>query len=243
MIIAMRRWPELRQVLRDFRRGLAVHRHDQILRIVERRGNHANVRACQLAQHFCKRRVLRDRRQHHHAVELLARDEAADIGQELVAVAVARMHDELIAHAAQRAECALLEVDHVRRVRVVVDQPDQERAPERERARLRIRREADALDDLGDACARFLAHERRFVDDARNGLLGNVRQPGDIVDGVLALDLCDQGRRLLLRAGLGGSLRGQAGDLRGGFLGHAREDCNANDDSAEDNLTPVSPQR
>ncbi len=81
-------------------------------------------------------------------------------------MAIARMHDELVANAAQRTERALLEVDHVRRVRVVVDQPDQERAPEREPARLRIRREADALDDLRDARAGFLAHEGRLVDDA-----------------------------------------------------------------------------
>ena len=165
----------------------------QVLRIVERRGNHADVRAFQLAQHVRERGVLRDRRQHHHAVQLLARDEAANVGQEFFAVAIARMHHQLVAHAAQCAERAFLEVDDVRRVRVVVDQADQERAPERERARLRIRREADALDDLVDARARFLAHERRFVDDARDGLLRDVRQARDVVDRVLALER-DDGR-------------------------------------------------
>ena len=97
-----------------------------------------------MLQHLRERRILRDRRQQHHAVQLLAADEAADVGQEFVAVAIAGMHDQLVADAAQRAERAFLDVDDVRRVRIVVDQPDQERAPERETARLRIRREADA---------------------------------------------------------------------------------------------------
>jgi hypothetical protein len=63
------------------------------------------------------------------------------------------------------------------------------------------------------------------------------------VDGVLALDIHDERGGLRARAGLCRALRRQAADLRGGFLGHARKDCNANDDCADDNLTPVSPRR
>src|SRR4051812_28235906 len=52
------------------------------------------------------------------------------------------------------------------------------------------------------------------------------------------------------KAGGGGCARGSAGAFAGrpaifvkGFLGMSGEDCNANHDGAEDNLTPVSPRR
>ena len=56
--------------------------------------------------------------------------------------------------AAHGIERAFLDVHDVLRVRVVVDQPDEERTAEREAARLRIGHVAELVDDRLDACAR-----------------------------------------------------------------------------------------
>ena len=125
--------------------------------------------------------------------------------------AVARPHDQLEARALERVQDAALHVDDVLRARVVVDQRDQERAAKRERARLRIGRKAVLGDDQLHLLARLLAHERRIVDDARHGLLRNVRKPRDIVDRDLGLvarrdrRLGTVGRRFVLSFGTSGS--------------------------------------
>ena len=92
----------------------------------------------------------------------------------------------IVTGAAQGIERTVLEIDDVLRGRIVEHQTDQERAPERQSTRLRIRGIAALLHQGHDAVAGFRPHQRRVVDDARHGLLGNAGEPRDVVDRGLA---------------------------------------------------------
>ena len=96
------------------------------------------------------------------------------------------MDHDLVLGVAHRVEHAFHQVDDVLRVRVVVDQPDEERLAEREAARLRVGHVTELVDDRLDARARLFLHQRRLVDHARNRLLRHARQPRDVVDGGVA---------------------------------------------------------
>ncbi len=95
------------------------------------------------------------------------------------------MDNQFGAGAAQAVQRAHLHIDDILRVGIIVDQPDQEGAPERQAARLRIRTKADAGDDFGDGVARLRVDAGGIIDDARNGLFGNAGQPRHIIDGGL----------------------------------------------------------
>ena len=87
----------------------------------------------------------------------------------------------------QRLEDALLDVEHHLRVGIVVDQADQEVAPQRQRARLRIGHVAKLVDHLLDPLARLLVEQRRAVDHPADRLLRNAGEARDVVDRRLAL--------------------------------------------------------
>ncbi len=134
----------------------------------------AHVGAIQLLRGAHQLLIFGHRRKKDDAMKLLPFDEAPDAGHEIIAAPVAGMHDELEARAAQRIERAVLNVHDVLRVRVVVHEPDEERAAEREPLRLRIRVIADLLDDRVDLGARLFLHERRLVDDPRDVFFGTL---------------------------------------------------------------------
>jgi hypothetical protein len=71
----------------------------------------------------------------------------------------------------QRLENSLLDVEHHLRVRVVMDQPDEKVAPQRQRPRLRVGDIAEALDNLEHPLAGFVGEQRRAVDHPADGLL------------------------------------------------------------------------
>ena len=79
-----------------------------------------------------------------------------------------------------------------------------EETPEGQAARLGIRREPQSLDDGVDLFARVFLDERRLIDDPRDGLLGDLRLTGDIVDGCPLARLA--GSRIVLSQGSAPSL-------------------------------------
>jgi hypothetical protein len=81
-------------------------------------------------------------------------DEAPHAGDEVRFLAIAGMHDHFVLGVAHGIERTFHAVHDVLRVRVVVDQADQERLAEGEAARLRIRHVAELVDDRLDARAR-----------------------------------------------------------------------------------------
>ena len=103
--------------------------------------------------------------------------------------AIDRAHDHLELGALQRLQDALLDVEHHLRVGIVVDQADQEIAPQRQRARLRIGHIAELADHLLDPLARLVVEQGRAVDDPADRLLGDAREARDIVDRRLAPSL------------------------------------------------------
>ena len=151
--------------------------------IVELRVRDAHVGAVGGGERARELVVLGDRRQQDHAAQLLAFDEAPHARDEVRLLAVAGMDDDFVLGIAHGIERAFHQVHDVLRVRVVVDQPDQEGLAKCEAARLRIRHVAELVDDRLDARARRFLHQRRLVDDARNGLLRDAREPRDVVDG------------------------------------------------------------
>ena len=96
--------------------------------------------------------------------------------------AIDRAHHQLELGAVQRLEDSLLDVHHHLRIGIVVHQPDQEIAPQRQRARLRIGDVAELADHVLDAFARIVVEQRRAIDHAADGLLRHPRQARDIVD-------------------------------------------------------------
>ena len=163
------------------------------------------------------------------AAQFLPFDEASNAGDEVGLLAIAGVHDHFVLGVAHRLEHSLHEIHDVLRVRIVVDQADQERLAERESTRLRIRYVSELVDHRLDACAGFLLHQRRLVDDPRNGFFRNAGESRDVIDGRVASGLQSGGSA-------GGDL-GRSGRLRcdsrsGGFfprachgLGIVRKDC------------------
>ena len=153
--------------------------------------------------------VLRHRRQQDHAAQLLALGEPRHSRDEVDAAAIARVHDQLEVRTPQRVEHALLRVYDVLRVRIVVDEADQERTAKGEAAGLWIWHEPELSDDRLDARAGVVAHERRGVDDPGHRLLGDPGQSRDVVDRDVAPSRdAKAGLRLLRRRfGLGSSFR------------------------------------
>ena len=126
---------------------------------------------------------------------------------ELAAVAVAGMDDEFVVRSAQAVQRAFHHVDDVLRVRVVVDETDQERLAESEPARLRIGNVAVAVHDRLDSRARVLVHHRGAIDDARDRLLRYAGEARDVVDGdAAAADLRLRRATLGARPAVGSAL-------------------------------------
>ncbi|MNI33292.1 hypothetical protein D3C73_872330 [compost metagenome] len=157
--------------------------HHHVLGLVQGDRGDADIGGVQLAQQFDHRLVLGHRGRHDDAEQPLAFDEAANVLQQGGGGAAARMHHQFQARSLQGVQDALLHVDHIGGAGLVVDHPDQEGPAEGQAARLRIGHEAQFVDRLLNAGAGFLAHERRLVDDARHGLLGDLRHAGDVIDG------------------------------------------------------------
>ncbi len=186
----------------------AVVRDDHVIGVVELHRGDADVFAADVGQQLGRALVLGHRRGQHHAIELLALHEAAHVGQEGGAGAVAGMHHQLKARAAHAVQEAELHVHDILGVGVVVDQPDQERPAEGQAAGLGVRRIAGLGDHRLDALAGFLLHEGRGVDDTRDGLLRHPGQARDVVDrGAPAAAL---GFRRIVGARTGGGRIGSA---------------------------------
>ncbi len=178
------------QVVGGLGAAVTVARHDlrrvdRRLALVARPRRDADHRHVELFHQCQQAAILGDRRQQDDPAQALDLDEFADVVEEVGAVAVARVHHQFHAGAAQRIQRPGLHVDDVLGVGVVVDQPVEEGAAEGQAAGLRVRAEADAGDDVVDLVAGFLAHAGRMVDDARHGLLRYAGQGGDVVDGRL----------------------------------------------------------
>ncbi len=154
-----------------------------MFRLVQRHGGDAHIGAVEFLEDLDQLVVFGDRRRQDDAGQFLTLDEVADVLARKSGLSAARMHQQFEAGAADHVENALLHVDDVLRVRLVVDQADEEGALGGEAARHRIGRVADLLDQRLDPLARVLLHERRLVDDARDGLLRHAREAGHIVDG------------------------------------------------------------
>ena len=99
-------------------------------------------------------------------MQLLLLHEAAHALRALRVLTVAGMHHQLIAGAAQRFQRAVLQVDNALGAGVVVHQPDQEGAAERESARQRVGHVTDLAHQRLDLVAGVFAHQRRVVDDS-----------------------------------------------------------------------------
>jgi len=93
-------------------------------------------------------------------MQLQPLDKTAYIRQEVLTQPVAGMHHELESGAAQRVEHTVLDTDDVLRVGIVIYQPNEKRAPERQAPRLRIGCVADLLNDGIDLRARGFFYER-----------------------------------------------------------------------------------
>ena len=129
---------EVRQMRRRLGRADPVVGDHHGLRLVQRDRGDAYIGAVEIAQQVDDALILRHRRRHDDAIKALTLDEPSNVFQQGRGVAVARMNDQLQARALQRIQHALLHVHDIGRAGVVVDQADQERAPERQAARLGI---------------------------------------------------------------------------------------------------------
>ena len=161
---------------------LAVVRRDHMIGVVELGRADADVAAADLVAQLGELVILADRRQDHDPEQPLPLQEQPHIVEHPRRGAVDRPHHHFEIGAVQRLEDALLHVEHHLRVGIVVDQPDQEVAPKRQRPRLRIGHVAEVADHLLDPLARFLVEQRRAVDDPADGLLRHVGEARDIVD-------------------------------------------------------------
>jgi hypothetical protein len=167
---------------------LAIVGRDHVRRSVEHGGAHAHVAAPDLRAQLRDAVVLADRRHQQDAEQALPLQEMPQIVQHGRRTAVERAHHHLELGAVQRLQHALLDVHHRLRAGVVVDEADQEVAPQRERARLRIGNVAEAADHLLDPPPRLFAQQRRAVDHPADRLLRHAGDPGDIIDrGLTAL--------------------------------------------------------
>ncbi len=126
----------------------------------------ADVAAFDAVEHLRQRCRLGGTRAQDHAVQLLLLHEAAHAVRAVRRLAVAGMHDQLIAGAAQRFQRAVLQVDNALGARVVIHQADQEGAAERETARQGVGHVTDLAHQRLDLVAGVFAHQRRVVDDS-----------------------------------------------------------------------------
>ena len=160
----------------------AVVRLDQMLGFVERGRAHTHIAAPHFAAQRCEIVIFRDRGQDQHAIETLLLEEIADIIEHGGRMAINRPDDESEFGIADCVEHAFLEIEHSLRIGVVVQQTDQEVAPQRQRARLRVWSIAKLGDDLLDLRARRFPQQGRSVDDTADGLLGYSSHPRHIID-------------------------------------------------------------
>ena len=155
---------------------------DHARHVVHRHRRDAHVAAADVGQHVGQGLILRYARYQHHPVQFLLLHEPAHAIDVVRAAAVAGVHHQFEARIAHRIQRAVLQVDDVLRGRVVIDHAHQERLAEGQAARHRVGRVTHFPHQSFDLLARVLTHQRRVVDDARDGLLGNARQPCDVVD-------------------------------------------------------------
>jgi hypothetical protein len=157
---------EREQVARCRRRTIAIVGDHRLHVFFRRMRVDADVAAVDVVEHLRQRNRFGGARAEDHAMQLLLLHETAHALRTVRILAVAGMHHQLIAGAAQRFQRAVLQVDNALGAGVVIHQADQEGAAERESARQRVGHVTDLAHQRLDLVAGVFAHQRRVVDDS-----------------------------------------------------------------------------
>jgi hypothetical protein len=130
---------------------------------------------------------LRHRRQNDDPVHVRPGNEAENVGEEAFAAYVAGMYHKLVTGRAADFQNTALDGIDVQRVRVVVNQSDQEGAARGKAPGLGARHVIQLADHLQHVLACRGIDFRRVVDHARNRFLGYAGQSRDVTDRGLAV--------------------------------------------------------
>ena len=160
----------------------SIIRCDHVMIVIEGGGTHSHICASDFLAQGGKLVVFRDRRKQQDAVEPLLLEEIANVVEHFGRVPIDRADHQRKLRIPNCVEHALLEIEHGLRVRIVVQQADQEVATQGQSTRLGVRNIAEFSDDGFDFLARILLDQRRTIDDPADGLLGHAGDTRDIVD-------------------------------------------------------------
>ena len=153
--------------------ALAILGKDELRVGIEPGGRNANDPASVIPQFVRNVLALGYRRQENDPVHLQSRYESQDVVRQVFAAIIAGVRYQFVAGGSRRIQDAKLHLGDVLRVRIVVNEPENERTAAAQPARAGVGREIQRLDGRLDLDPRRAAHLLRLVENARNGHWGN----------------------------------------------------------------------